>query len=126
MRKGYYIFFVIATCCALLSRHALGQSKLELSSLSPNRGPVGSVILLRGKGFAETANIVHFGPGGQANLSSAKGGTEISYTIPAAVGPCDLIVGCMGPSRRVVPGPYPIYVSNVRGDSNNLTFEVTE
>jgi hypothetical protein len=125
MGKAYYIFSIFATCCTILTGQALGQSKLQLSSLSPNHGPVGSVILLRGEGFTETANTVHFGPGGQTNVSSAKGGTEISYTIPSSVGPCDLIVGCMAPSRPLMPGPYPIYVSNARGRSNELIFEVT-
>jgi hypothetical protein len=125
MGKVYYIFSIFATCCTILTEHALGQSKLQLSSLSPNHGPVGSVILLTGEGFTEMANTIHFGPGGQTNLSSAKNGTEISYTIPSSVGPCDLIVGCMAPSSPVMAGPYPIYVGNAGGRSNELIFEVT-
>jgi IPT/TIG domain len=125
MRKACFIFTLVAISCAFPNRHALAQSKIELSSLSPGKGPIGSVVTLRGRGFTAASNIVHFGSGGQRNVRSAKGGTEISYTIPSHLGPCQLY-GCMAALLPVRPGRYPIYVSNARGRSNSLAFDVTK
>jgi hypothetical protein len=118
----------IVIICSIFGGSAQGQPEVGLSSLLPSRGPVGTVVLLKGSGFTETCNTVHFGLGGKKDLISSNGGTEISYTIPSEVGPCDLI----GPacSLAVAPimvtrGQYPIYVTNARGRSETLIFEVS-
>jgi hypothetical protein len=118
----------VAILCIVLAWAAQGQSEVKLSSLLPARGPIRTVVLLRGAGFTETSNMIHFGPGGKKDLMSSNGGTQIYYTIPGGVGPCDLIgPACMGAATRMVtPGQYPIYVTNGRGRSDTLMFEVTK
>lgn len=121
-----YLHLVIAAAMTTLALGpASGQPEVRLSSLAPSRGPVGTKIVLRGSGFAES-NTVHFGPGGTANLASSENGTQIVYVIPRGVGPCDLLgPTCKAPVRSVEPGSYPVFITNARGRSNSLVFEVT-
>jgi hypothetical protein len=98
MRKTCFILAIIAASAAFLPGYVLGQSEVKLSSLSPNRGPVGSLVVLSGKGFTGTENTVHFGTGGRAHLSSTRGDTEISFQIPGGISPCDL---CLAEIARV-------------------------
>jgi hypothetical protein len=127
MSKHYVFLAGIVVACTIFACGAQGQSELKLSSLSPSSGPIGMVVLLQGSGFTDTSNTIHFGLGGQKDLKSSNGGTQISYTIPGGVGRCDLIgPSCMAPTRQVTPGQYPIYVTNARGRSETLMFEVTK
>ena len=104
---------------------ASGRPDVRLSSLTPSRGPVGTAVALHGSGFTER-NTVHFGPGGKPNLASTENGTRIVHTIPRGVGPCDLLgPNCKAPMQLVRPGLYPVSVTNARGRSNSLPFEVT-
>jgi hypothetical protein len=128
-RTGLVAFGILAAACLswpFAVMNARGQSQVRLFSLTPDRGPVGTKVLLRGTGFTETANTVHFGPGSTGGLSSSQGGTRITYVIPESAGPCDQNPRCMLATLEVTPGLYPIYVSNVRGSSNALAFEVTQ
>jgi hypothetical protein len=102
----------------------LVQSRTVLLSLRPSKGPVGVSISILGSGFTGEFNIVHFGSGGANNVKSSNWGTEIVYTIPEAIGPCDLVPRCMIPSTRVIPGLYAVYVGNSIGRSESLLFEV--
>lgn len=127
MSKHYVFLASIAVACNIFACGAEGQSEVKLSSLSPSSGPIGTVVLLQGFGFTETSNTIHFGWGGQKDLKSSNDGTQIFYTVPGGTGPCDLIgPACKAPTRIVMPGQYPIYVTNARGRSNTLTFKVTK
>ena len=127
MSKRYVFLAGIAVACNIFACGAQGQTEVKLSSLSPSSGPIEMVVLLQGSGFTETSNTIHFGWGGQKDLKSSNGGTQIFYTIPSGISPCDFIgPACKAPTRMVTPGQYPIYVTNARGRSNTLTFEVTK
>jgi hypothetical protein len=104
------------------------QGQLYLSSISPSSGRVGTQVTLYGSGFTSFGNTVHFGNGGMANLSSTNG-TMLFFNIPFTISGCDLNAGygmvCPQFLQQVTPGTYPIYVSNVNGQTGTMYFTVT-
>ena len=127
MSKLYAFLIGVTFACTFFTIGAQGQSEVKLSSLVPSSGPIGIVVLLQGSSFTDTSNTIHFGWGGQKDLKSSNGGTQISYIVPGQIGPCDFIgPACGAPIRMVTSGQYTIYVTNARGRSNTLTFEVTK
>jgi PKD repeat protein len=102
-----------------------GQGQITLTSLSPSTGHIGMQVILQGSGFTTYDNTVHFGVGGTQHLVS-QNGTQIYYTIPAYISPCDLIgYGCGAPAQLVTPGTYQVYVTNTLGQTSQQTFTVT-
>jgi len=102
-----------------------GTGSLYLNSINPSSARTGTYVTLQGSGFTATGNDVHFGVGGMKNVSSS--GSTISFVIPSWVSPCDLIGGylCGAPATQVVPGTYPVYVTNSTGATNIVNFTVT-
>ncbi len=101
-----------------------GVGTITLSYLAPTAGYAGTQVVLSGTGFSTYDNTVHFGMGGTQHVPSING-TTIYYTIPAFVSPCDLIgYGCGAPAQQVMPGSYPIYITNGNGTSQTLSFQV--
>ncbi len=103
------------------------QNQPELNSISPSSGHVGRQVTLYGSGFTRYDNTVHFGNGGKSNVSSSNG-DSIRFTIPSSVGPCDITTGgyaCAAYEQLVTPGSYPIYVSNSKGQTGTIYFNVT-
>jgi hypothetical protein len=94
-----------------------------ISSLEPSRGSSGTMVTIHGSGFAAD-NTVHFGAGGSLRIRSANNGTLIYYKIPIAIGPCDLKRSpCQdNAARMLLPGVYPVYITNPNGESNKLEF----
>jgi len=110
-----------------------------LVSLSPNSGPIGTRVVVRGSGFSPSGNTISFAavtlenPGEMPNepsvipdLASADG--TIAFNVlsvwrPAcsypAQGPC--------PFARIptTPGTYRVSVMNAAGMSNAVMFSVT-
>ena len=100
---------------------------VSLSYLTPTSGRVGTQILLTGTGFVPYDNVVRFGQGGSRNVSSFNGGTQMYFTIPAWISPCDpLAQVCTMQAIQVTPGSYSIYVTNSAGTSQTLTFQVVQ
>jgi hypothetical protein len=99
---------------------------VQLVSMTPTYGSVGTQITLYGNGF-NGDNIVHFGVGGQAHVTSASG-NYIYFTVPSSVTPCTVQVngnvGCPQYAQQVTPGQYQIYVTTNGVNSNSLTFTV--
>ena len=128
----YSIIFTVSDSTGLSNTSTLSvtvtgatSGSLNLSSLSPTSGHIGQQIILTGSGFANYGNVVHFGTGGQLNVSAVNG-TTIYFNIPAWVSPCDLIgYGCAASAMQVVPNIYPIYVTNNNGSTGVLNFTVT-
>ena len=97
-----------------------------LSSLSPTSGRVGTQVLLTGTGFAPYDNTVRFGQGGSRNVSSFNNGTQMYFTIPAWMSPCDPLASvCTMQAVQVTPGTYSVSVANSNGTSQTLQFTVT-
>ena len=90
---------------------------INLTSLSPNSGQVGTAITIYGNGFSTSGNTIYFGNVTLPNISSNSNGTSITFTIPYTVS---------GYGQQVVNGVYPVSVRNSQGQvSNTLNLTVT-
>ncbi len=115
---------------------------VSISNVSPAVGPIGTVVTLTGFGFTQNNNTVDFAGGAIGGLSSSGGiaiacttspscvpgiRQTLSFTIPSYVGPyCPTGIMCpMIPSRLLLPGTYPLTVTNANGASNSVNLTVT-
>src|SRR3989344_976811 len=96
-------------------------------SLSPTSGPVGTNITITGTGFTSTGNAVNFGSGLIPNLTSPDGKTII-FTLPGILNPACYYSDprCLMPAFSVSVGAYQVSVKNANGQSNQITFTVTQ
>jgi len=107
------------------------QSAIQINYLSPNSGPIGSMVTIVGSGFLSEDKL-SFGNsslGSQTGTVSSADGKTIIFTIPSEIVPtgsgCVPPMYCVSPAPRpVVPGSYDIYVTNANGTSNALSFIV--
>ncbi|MDB5238625.1 MAG: lipase [Candidatus Kaiserbacteria bacterium] len=99
---------------------------VSVSSLSPTSGVVGSVVTIKGSGFAGD-NTVHFGSGVIVHVIS-KSNTSLTFTVPNGLTPACFYSNprCMVMTRLTTPGVYPVSVQNSRGTSNVVNFTVTD
>ena len=93
--------------------------------ITPTSGTVGTLITIRGSGFAATNNVVRFGRGYLRNLDS-PGGTTLSFTVPDGLELCapDAVGPCPGAYPPVTPGDYAVAVMSQGTTSNSLAFTV--
>jgi len=90
---------------------------INLYSLTPNSGGVGTTVTVYGSGFSTDSNTVHFGRGIIANLRSIDG-TSLSFTVPTQ------LTGYG--TEQVQLTTYQVSVTNKYGQtSGNLPFTVT-
>lgn len=116
-----------STATVAVSNTSPGSNTLSLTSVSPLQGRIGTSVTLMGAGFTSSDNIIHFGVGGSRNVSSYNNGTTMTFVVPSYVSPCDLIQSgyvCGAPVSSVVPGVYPIYVTNPNGATSVYNFTV--
>ena len=96
-------------------------STVQITSVAPAQPTVGSEVVIRGKGFTPTGNLLQFGRIEIRDLPSADGGTLIRFAIPTEM-----------PARGEVPpkvvgaGEYTVVVRNARGVSNAFRFTVRD
>jgi peptidoglycan hydrolase-like protein with peptidoglycan-binding domain len=103
------------------------STTFSLSSIYPSSGKIGTTVSLVGQSLPLDATV-HFGVGGIKNQMIYDYGSLIIFSIPSAVNPCDIVtnVSCFASPQLVVPGRYPVYVSNSLGQiTNTLSFTVT-
>lgn len=104
------------------------SDKIKISSLAPTvgAGPINTKATIKGIGFAPKNNTVIFGYHRIEGLKS--NGNTLEFLVPGyLVYPC--VTGQPCPTqdaRKVIPGQYPVYVSNTRGTSRPATFIVTD
>jgi hypothetical protein len=97
---------------------------VEVSSISPASGAIGTQVTIYGSGFTSTENRVQFGSGAIANLNSYDGKT-LSFTVPSYLGPyCPPGNACPMYVMVVSPGVYGVTVVNANGTSNSSQFTV--
>lgn len=96
----------------------------RISSLTPNQGPIGASITLRGSGFSTTGagNTVQFGTHQITGIMSTDG-TTLVFQIPSAMN----VVCVRAPCNPVPvsPGDYPVSVVSDDRTSNGVTLTVT-
>jgi hypothetical protein len=89
---------------------------------------VGTLVTIRGSGFAPTANVLKFGSGYvPLCFDSEPEGTALRFAVPGEIqgcapasrGPCPLWVALVG------TGGYPVAVISNEAASNSFVFTVT-
>ncbi len=104
-------------------------------SISPTYGRVDTQVTIYGTGFAYngctnycgngvTTNIVNFGGSIIQNVYSYNG-TSLTFTVPSNLNTCYTGQYCSAIYSPVVPGTYPISVTNTNGISNIIYFTVS-
>lgn len=96
----------------------------EILELIPASGPAGPAypidVVIRGRNFMATGNVVMFGPVELTGLPSSDDGTRIRLSVPKEI-----------PSRGEVPplvlppGDYPVTVTTPAGTSRPVLFTLT-
>jgi hypothetical protein len=110
---------------ATISVGGTSAGSVTLSSIAPTSGHVGTQIILSGSGFTSD-NTIHFGTGGMMHAYS-QNGTTLYYTVPSYLSPCDVTPQggvCAQYLQPVLPGSYPVYITNSAGATQQLTFQV--
>lgn len=96
-----------------------------ITALVPAAGPAGEAypirMVIEGRGFNETGNIVTFGSIRSRGLPSSQGGTRITFWVPKEVPSTG-----EAPPRILEPGRYPVTVTTTRGTSEPVTFTLIE
>ena len=134
MTGGTYTITVIATnasgsntgSATVTVPFSANAGNVALSYLSPSAGRVGTQIAIVGSGFTALDNTVRFGTGGLQHVPS-QNGTTIYYTIPSYLTPCAVMPSgsvCAMYAQQVMPGAYPISVTNANGATASATFLV--
>ncbi len=93
-------------------------------SLLPSSGPAGEDyplrVLILGRGFWESGNVVSFGAIATPDLPSFEGGTRIEFWVPKQAPSSG-----EAPPMILAPGEYPVTVTTPRGTSRPLAFRLT-
>jgi hypothetical protein len=80
---------------------------LQITSISPGAGPVGTVVTLSGNGFVSNS-VVYMGSTIPVSSVSVASDSSLSFTVPS-----------------VNAGTYSVWVRNGNGTSNSVRFQVT-
>ncbi len=84
---------------------------ITITAVSPTSGPIGTLVTVRGTGFAAQNNTVKFGRGYIRGLSSSDG-TTIRFSVPEGLDLCSPVSTgpCQGAFPRVTPGDYTVAI----------------
>ncbi len=99
---------------------------MQIDSISPSSGPVGTIVTLKGSNFPTSGNTVHFDITSIENVSS--NGSTMSFLLPSYSNPACRYANppCALAQAQIVPGNYGVWVTGPNGKSNALTFSVTD
>ncbi|MEQ9400569.1 MAG: hypothetical protein RJQ04_15510 [Longimicrobiales bacterium] len=128
MRPSRLAWGVVCLALACTPRNAPpasgGDVQPAIDSIAPTSGQAGPAYPIRvtvyGSGFAETGNVVRFGPVDVRDRPSTDGGTRIVFSAPK-VRP----TGTEAPPPALMPGTYDITVTTPEGTSNVVRFTLT-
>jgi hypothetical protein len=97
-------------------------------SIQPASGPIGSLVTVRGSGFADQNNTVKFGTGYIRGLRSTADGTMIQFAVPEGLDLCPPTAAgpCQGAFPAVTTGNYEVTVIADGTKSASFTFTVTK
>jgi hypothetical protein len=96
----------------------------SIASVDPSSGMAGTAypvyVTLRGANFADSANVIDFGPVTMRDVRSSEHGTKIVFHAPKEIPSRSEV-----PPRPLEPGEYTIRVSTSAGTSNGVKFTLT-
>jgi hypothetical protein len=121
---------LICAACILggCDQGSTAPTSLDLSTISPSAGPVGTTVQVTGSGFSRTGNVVKFGVGYLSGLDSPDGRT-LRFVVPEHHEVCpppdlDVKLPCAEMHPRVMPGDHPVSLVSRSQTSRELTFTV--
>jgi hypothetical protein len=110
--------------------NAASSTAITLSSVTPGSGKIGATITLTGVGFLSDNKVLFNGNVGygDATIYSMNNATQsIVITVPSSLtADCKANQACPQYAILVTPGTYTVSVENANGDSNTLSFVVTQ
>ncbi|MBU1043639.1 MAG: hypothetical protein KJ915_04485 [Candidatus Omnitrophica bacterium] len=111
-----------------------------ISSISTSSGRVGNQVTIYGRGFNNnvcntysclnnnnfSSSTINFGMSIIPSTYSTDG-TSLTFTIPSYTNSACLYStpACVIPQYQIIPGTYPIFITNTNGISNTVNFSVT-
>ena len=114
----------VLACAGSTPSPAPESSRPVIERIEPTSGPAGTAYPIRltieGRFFADSTNVIHFGPVTLERLSSSNSGTRIELYAPK-----EQPSGGEVPPMVLQPGRYEITVSTAAGRSNAIPFTLT-
>jgi hypothetical protein len=114
-------------CKSSSTRAAAASSPADvpvITRVSPDSGPAGTAypieVTIEGHGFADSLNVVTFGPATVTDVPSSKNGTRIVLYLPKEAASSSEV-----PPSPLFPGTYELHVKTSAGTSNAVTFRLT-
>lgn len=100
------------------------SSRPVIERITPTSGPAGTAYPIRltieGRHFADSANVVQFGPVTVEQVASSTAGTRIEFYAPK-----ERSSGGEAPPMVLDPGRYDVTVTTAAGRSNAISFTLT-
>ncbi len=100
------------------------SQSLQINSLSPSSGVIGTTVTVNGTGFTGSNTIMF--KGRSIGTVTSQSGQSLSFTVPSYLSPyCSTGMYCPAYVDFVTPGSYGVQIQNSNGLSNTLNFTVT-
>ncbi len=104
-----------------------GKANPVIDSVTPDSGPVGTTITIKGKHFTTTGNMIHFTEAGDIFELYSYDGETLVFNMPGAtLLRCTQRAACKPNPRTIIPAVYQLAVWNARGHSDTFEFKVTK
>jgi len=126
MRRGTLsglalIAIVVAACACARTKVSVATELPSIASITPTSGPAGTgypiEITISGKHFADSTNVVTFGPVTLRAVRSTAGGTSIVFQAPKEMPSAGEV-----PPAPLLAGTYSVRVATSAGVSNPIVF----
>ena len=121
-RTTSLLALILAASCAANSQQTSALPVID--AVTPGGGPAGTAypieVTITGKNFADTANVVTFGPVRMRPVRSDARGTRIVFHVPKEVPSTGEV-----PPSPLLPGTYEVRVTTAAGTSNAVPFSLT-
>jgi Rieske Fe-S protein len=124
--QGFLAILTLIVACTSKPRADVAPAAAlpTISSVTPTSGPAGAAypveLTISGKNFADSTNVVTFGPVTITSVRSTNGGTRIVVQAPKAMPSTGEV-----PPMPLMTGEYTVRVATTAGVSNPVTFNLT-
>jgi hypothetical protein len=121
--SGFALIVIVAAAGACAPRAKVGVTEPppSITSISPATGPAGTAypieVTIAGRNFADSTNVVTFGPVTLRAVRSTAGGTSIVFQAPKEMPSAGEV-----PPAPLLAGTYSVRVATSAGVSNPIVF----
>lgn len=115
----------LSIACGKPSPDVTPETLPRIDSISPAEGPAGVAypiqVTMVGRGFTEAGNVIVFDDMEIGEFESQGDGTLLTFFVPKERDSTGEV-----PPFPLMPGEYSVVVRNSLGESNSVTFRLTE